>query len=152
VKFGSANAVQFLLGLGPSIDLEYPYELALRYCNVDVFCGIKKHSPQVGGPYLANWTNKSKLLKCLVKHASVDINAIGRDGFAVVHIAAVSNHIEALKLLEDLSANVVSLGELGQTPAEIAHCNGYRLDRNQFHHLRTRVSSRTLFRITLISI
>ena len=37
-------------------------------------------------------------------------------------------------------------------PAERARRKAYRLDRNHFHHLRTRISSRTLFRNTLNSI
>jgi hypothetical protein len=140
--FGSANAVQFLLELWPTIDLERPYELALRYCNVDVLRRLKTHSPRPRGSYLRNrqlqiagiltnplesWANKSKMIEFLVKHASVDINAIGRDGLAVVHIAAVNNYIDALKLFENLGANMTSLGEIGQTPAEIALCNGYNI-------------------------
>ncbi|OGE47032.1 hypothetical protein PENARI_c073G00846 [Penicillium arizonense] len=139
---GSANAVQFLLELGPTIDLEYPYELALRCCDLDVLRRLKTHSPRNRGSYLRNgqlqiaviltdllesWANKSKIIEFLVKHASVDINAIGRDGLAVVHIAAVNNQIDALKLFENLGANMMSLGEVEQTPAEIALCNGYNI-------------------------
>ncbi|KAF4766708.1 hypothetical protein HAV15_010037 [Penicillium sp. str.  len=139
---GSANIVQFLLELGPTIDLEYPYELALRHCNLDVLRRLETHSPRTRGSYLRNgqlqiavilanplesWANKSKTIEFLVKHASVDINAIGMDGLAVVHIAAVNNYIDALKLFENLRANMTSLGEIGQTPAEIAVCNEYNI-------------------------
>ena len=141
-KFGSANSVQALLELGPRIDLEYPYELALSYCNLDVLRRLKKHSPYISWTYLPNgqlqiafiltnglmsWANKSKTIEFLVKHASVDINATGRDGLAAVHVAALDNHIDALKLFENLGANMMSLGDVGQTPAEIALCNGYNI-------------------------
>lgn len=48
-----------------------------------------------------------------------DINAIGKDGLTVAHTAAVFNNINALKLFEKLGANMVSLGEVGHTPAEM---------------------------------
>ncbi|KAJ6107668.1 hypothetical protein N7523_008991 [Penicillium sp. IBT 18751x] len=75
----------------------------------------------------ASWTIKSKIIEFLVEHASVDIDATGMDGRAVVHIAALVNHIDALKLFENLGANMTSLGGVGQTPAEIAVCNGYKI-------------------------
>lgn len=142
VKASSANAVQFLLELGPRFDLEYPYELALCYCNLDVLRQLKKHSPHIKGTYLPNgklqielilaksfasWANKSKMIEFLVEHASADIDATGKDGLTVVHIAAVDNHIDALKLFENLGANMNCLGEVGQTPAEIALCNGHHI-------------------------
>lgn len=139
VKFGSANAVQDLLKLGSRIDLEYPYKRALCYCNLDILHRLKEHSP---GTYLPNgelqivfilsngfasWANKSKTIEFLVKHASVDINATGKDGLAAVHVAAFNNNIDALKLFENLGADMMSLGEVGQMPAEIALCNGYNI-------------------------
>ena len=142
VKASSANALQFLLELGPRFDLEYPYELALRYCNLDVLRQLKKHSPHIKGTYLPNgqlqietilaksfasWANQSKMIEFLVEHASADIDATGRDGLTVVHIAAVDNHIDALKLFKTLGANMNCLGEVGQTPAEIALCNGHHI-------------------------
>ena len=142
VKFGSANAVQALLKLEPRIDLEYPYKLALCYCNLDVLQRLKEHSPDISGTYLPNrelqiafilsdgfasLTNRSKTIKFLVKHSSVDINATGKDGLAAVHVAAVNNDIDALRLFENLGADTMSLGDIGQTPAEIAFCNGYNI-------------------------
>ncbi|KAJ5544107.1 hypothetical protein N7494_005386 [Penicillium frequentans] len=41
-----------------------------------------------------------------------------------MHIAAVDNNIDALKLFKSLGANMNCLGEVWQTPAEIALCNG----------------------------
>ena len=142
VKASSASAVQFLLELGPRFDLEYPYELALYYCNLDVLHQLKQHAPHIKGTYLPNgqlqiefilaeslrsWANKSKVIEFLVKHASADIDATGRDGLTVVHIAAVENDVDALRLFEDLGANMNCLGEVGQTPAEIALCNGHNI-------------------------
>lgn len=142
VQFGSANAVQALLKLESRIDLEYPYKLALCHCNLDVLQRLKEYSPDISGTYLPNgelqiafilsdgfasWANRSKTIKFLVKHSSVDINATGKDGLAAVHVAAVDNNIDALKLLENLGADTMSLGDTGQTPAEIALCNGYNI-------------------------
>ena len=142
VKFSSTNAVQALLKLEPRIDLEYPYKLTLCYCNLDVLQRLKEHSPDISGTYLPNgelqiafilsdgfasWTNRSKTIKFLVKHSSVDINATGKDGLAAVHVAAVNNDIDALKLFENLGADMMSLGDTGQMPAEIAFCNGYNI-------------------------
>lgn len=140
VKFGSVNAVQALLEFEPRIDLEYPYKLALLYCNTDVLRRLTKHSSHMNGTYLPNgqlqiafilanglasWASMSKTIEFLVKHVSADINATGRDGLAAVHVAAINNHIDALKLFENLGANMMSLGEVGQTPVEIALCNGH---------------------------
>lgn len=58
-------------------------------------------------------------------HASADVNATGMNGLAAVHAATFDNHIDALKLLENLGANMMSFGDVEQTPAEIAYCNGY---------------------------
>ena len=142
VKFDCANAVQALLELGPRIDLKYPYNLALRYCNLDVLQRFKEHSPDISGTHLPNgelqiafilsngfssWANKSKAIEFLFKHASVDINATGKDGLAAVHVAAVNNNINALELFENLGADMMSLGDIEQTPAEIAICNGYNI-------------------------
>lgn len=142
VRASSANAVRFLLELGPRPDLEYPYELALSFCNLDVLRQLKKHSPDIKGTYLPNgqlqiefilttsltsWAKKSKVIEFLVKHASADIDATGREGLTVVHIAAAENHTDALRLFKNLGANMNCLGEVGQTPAEIALCNGHNI-------------------------
>lgn len=142
VKFGSANSIQFLLERGPVINLENPYQLALHYCNLDVLRQLEKHSPHIVGTFLPNgnfqvafilatdlmsWEKKAKTIEYLVEHDSVDINATGKDGLTTVHIAALNNHIDALKLFEILGANMSSLGEVGQTPAEIALCHGYNI-------------------------
>lgn len=57
----------------------------------------------------------------------MDINAPRRDRHTVAHIAALKNHIDVLKLFEILGANLSSLGEVEQTPAEIALCHGYNI-------------------------
>lgn len=75
----------------------------------------------------ASWGNQCKIIKFLVEHASADIDATGRDGLTAVHIAAVNSHIDSLKLFENLGANMNCLGEAGQTPAEIALCNGHHI-------------------------
>ncbi|OQD78089.1 hypothetical protein PENANT_c090G03597 [Penicillium antarcticum] len=142
VKFGSANAVQFLLELGPGINLETPYKLALSYCNLDVLRRLANYLPRVSGTYLSDgqleiavvltndltsWSDKSNIIEYLVMHASVDINATGRDGLAAVHIAAIDNNTDALMLFKHLGANMTSLGEVEQTPAEIALCHGHNI-------------------------
>jgi ankyrin repeat protein len=51
---------------------------------------------------LADWKKQSQTIEFLVKDALANINATGMDGLAAVHIAAVNNHITALKVLEKL--------------------------------------------------
>lgn len=128
--------------------MEYPYNLALRYCNLDVLHRLKKHSPDINGTHLPNVelqialilsngfssrANKSKAIEFLVKHASVDINATGKDGLAAVHVAAFDNNIDALKLFENPGADMMPLGEVGQMPAEIALCNGHNTEERRCH-------------------
>lgn len=142
VKASSANAVQLLLELEPRSDLEHCYELALCYFNLDILRQLKKCLPHIKGTYLPNgqlqiefilsrsfgsWAKQSKMIEFLVEHASADLDATGRDGLTVMHTAAVDNHIDALKLFEYLGANMNCLGEVGQTPAEIALCNGHHI-------------------------
>lgn len=156
VKARSANAVQILLELGPRFDLEHPYRLALHHSNLDVLCQLRKHSPHIEGTHLPNgqlqiefilatnsasWANQSKMIKFLVENASADIDATGRDGLTVVHIAAVNNHIDALKLFKNLGANMNCLGEVGQTPAEIALCNGHNIPFIGCHDLPAQLFS-----------
>ncbi|KAJ6116146.1 hypothetical protein N7523_005586 [Penicillium sp. IBT 18751x] len=142
VKASSANVVQFFLELDPSIDLEYPNTLALCFCDLGVLRQLKMHSPHIQGSYLpdgqlqieyvlarsfASWEDKSKVIEFLVSHAFVDINATGKHGLTVMHIAAGDNDIDALKLFENLGANMNCLGVVEQTPAEFALCNGYNI-------------------------
>ena len=140
VEFGSANAIQFILDHRHGINLQELYEVALYLCNLDILRRLQKHSPDIVKSYLPNgelqiayvlesdcasWANKSDTIEFLVKHASVDINAIRKDGLAVVHIAAIRNNIDALKLFENLGADLFSLGNAGQTPSEMAICKGH---------------------------
>lgn len=70
--------------------------------------------------------NISETIEFLVQHASVDINAT-ENGLATVHVAAEKGLIDILKLLETMGANMMSIGDIEQTPAEVAYCNGHKI-------------------------
>lgn len=137
-RYDRANAIEFLLNLGVPTDLENTYEFALRFGNINVLHQLAKHFPGIAKTsfrdgrlqiafVLANGHNIFETIGFLVQHASVDINAIGEDGLAAVHIAAERGFIDVLKLLETKGANMMSSGNIEQTPAEIAYCNGHRI-------------------------
>jgi ankyrin repeat protein len=72
-----------------------------------------------------NRAKQSKTIEFLVKHASADINPTRRDSLAAVHVAMFDNYIDALELLEDIGADMMSFGAVGQTPVRIAYYNGH---------------------------
>ncbi|KAL4961393.1 uncharacterized protein BDV14DRAFT_180617 [Aspergillus stella-maris] len=138
IKFNRAHIAKVLLDSGLFISLTNPYKRALNYGYVDVLYQFRKHSSDIIGTYFGNGElqiayalmygqNSDATIKFLVKDVSADINAVGRDGLAAVHVAAENGLIEELNLLSTLGADMSTCGFIQQTAMEIAYCNQHKL-------------------------
>ncbi|THC87154.1 hypothetical protein EYZ11_013398 [Aspergillus tanneri] len=110
--------------------------MALRCGYIDVLQQFLEHSPSIagtcfgngdlqGGFVLMNSQNRRETIEFLVENASADINGIGRDGLAAVHVAAEINLVEQLYLLSVLKADMSADRFIQQAAVKITYCNGH---------------------------
>ncbi|KAL4876754.1 ankyrin repeat-containing domain protein [Aspergillus karnatakaensis] len=130
--------VKVLLHTGHFPNLETYYRVALKYGYLGVLEVFLEYSPDIPGTYFDNGDlqvvsvlkdhdNVEEIIEFLVKNASVDLNAIGKDGLAAVHVAAEEGVLEKLNILRRLGADMNVTGDIQQTAAEIAYCKGQAL-------------------------
>ncbi|KAL7649170.1 hypothetical protein ACMYSQ_012395 [Aspergillus niger] len=134
IRYGCANITESLLETCVLEGIQAHYESALRFGHVEILLQFAKYKPGVAATYmesgdlqlsfvLSHGEKKCKTIYFLAKHASVDIDAIGRDGLTAAHVAAEKGLFEELELLLSLGASLTSCGLIEQTAAELVYCS-----------------------------